>query len=134
MTGSNRIWLWIAAVFGMLMLIPAAGVMVKLAVTSHKASVSHAEPTQEAFRVIRLGMTTAELRQLLGQPEFSFAESGLMKGGAYFTFEPGTRRGLQKYVRQQWDSADRAYSITAVSDVDGRVVWKSENVTAKVSR
>jgi hypothetical protein len=84
--------------------------------------------TRHNFAKIRVGMSTAELSQLLGTPEYQANESGLVDGPEHYSTnhalsaEERRRSGIQEYRRQQWSSSE--LTIIAISDLQGRVVCR----------
>jgi len=89
------------------------------------------EPISEAtLAKIRIGMSKAELHYLLGPSTVVVAELGIVLGPDQYSgpFEPGTREGLQNYVREQWNSPD--FVIIVISDRDGRVACKYAGLSA----
>ena len=78
------------------------------------------------FAKIEVGMPQAELRGLLGPPEFDRVLFGLVEGrntfttNFYFSNEQLRQRGFRDYRFQQWTSSE--ISIVVVSDQEGQVV------------
>jgi hypothetical protein len=84
--------------------------------------------TQANFVRIQIGTSEAELRHLLGPPDFQLIESGLIDGPETYVTnrdqsdDERRRRGFRDYRREQWTSAE--VEIVVISDMEGRVVCK----------
>jgi hypothetical protein len=84
--------------------------------------------TRANFRKIQVGMSQAELRSLLGPPEYQTVESGLVDGPEVYVTnqnqsdEERRQRGFREYLRQQWTSAE--IEIVSISDSEGTVVCR----------
>jgi hypothetical protein len=84
--------------------------------------------TRSNFDRIQLGMSRADVHDLLGPPEFQVVESGLVDGPASYitnreqTDEERRRRGFRDYRREQWSSSE--IEIVVISDLEGRVVCR----------
>jgi hypothetical protein len=88
----------------------------------------HGTVTRANFQRIRVGMSQADLRDLLGQPEYDTVELGLVKGSETYSLnfteseEKRRERGFRNYRRQQWSSSE--ITIIAISDLEGSVVCR----------
>ena len=84
--------------------------------------------TAANFDKIQIGMSQAELRELLGTPEFDFVELGLVEESEgyvtnkNFNEEQLRQRGFRDYRHQQWTSTE--ITISVISDQEGEVVWR----------
>jgi hypothetical protein len=86
--------------------------------------------TAANFSKSQIGMSQAELRGLLGDPEFDSVLFGLVEGPKTFITkfdfsneqEQLRQRGFQDYRFQQWTSSE--ISIVVVSDQEGQVVCR----------
>jgi hypothetical protein len=73
-------------------------------------------------------MSQADLRELLGAPEFDCAELGLVEGpDDYIAYSSSNdeklrQQGFRDYRRQHWTSSQ--ISIVVVSDKQGQVVCR----------
>ena len=80
------------------------------------------------FDKIEIGMPQAELRELLGAPEFDSVVFGLVEGpktfstNFHFSNEQLRQRGFRDYGYQQWNSSD--ITIVVISDQQGEVVCR----------
>jgi hypothetical protein len=88
--------------------------------------------TEATFTEIRIGMSLADLTDLLGKPSLEMAELGKVDGPEDYILnfaEPEAERrarGFQDYERRQWTGRD--ITIIVITDPAGNVVcrYKSE--------
>ncbi len=84
--------------------------------------------TERNFDKIALGMTRAEVFQLLGHPQFEAREFGhVTRSDTYVTNDTLTpeereRNGYRKYIRGQWTSSQ--ITIAVIFDTDDKVVCR----------
>jgi hypothetical protein len=84
--------------------------------------------TQANFERIQVGMSQADLRGLLGRPEYDFVELGLVQGPEIYALDFGRtadqlrQRGFRAYRRQHWRSLDMTFTV--ISDPAGGVVCR----------
>ena len=84
--------------------------------------------TRQNFGKIRVGMSMAELHQVLGPPDYRVVQSGLVNGpesystNSFLSEEERRQRGFRDYQHLQWTSSD--LTIVAISDAEGLVVCR----------
>jgi hypothetical protein len=84
--------------------------------------------TKRNFERITVGMSQADLYDLLGKPVYDDRELGLVQGPESYTTnrlqseEELRRRGFKDCRRQQWDSSE--LSIIVILDSEQRVVCR----------
>jgi hypothetical protein len=77
---------------------------------------------------LQIGISQAELRHLLGEPDSQIVESGLVDGPEHYitnrdlSDDERRRRGFREYRREEWTSAE--VDVVVISDTEGRVVCK----------
>jgi len=79
------------------------------------------------FGKIQVGMSQADLHQLLGPPQYEKVEIGRVEGPETYVIsgmsnEAAFRRGFRYCQRQQWSSSE--INITVILDHDGQVVCR----------
>jgi hypothetical protein len=84
--------------------------------------------TRQKLGAIRIGMSQAELRHLLGPPDNRVVETGLVNGPGHYSTnsflseDEKRRMGFRTYQREQWSS--REVSIVVISDLQGKAVCR----------
>jgi hypothetical protein len=84
--------------------------------------------TRQNFGRIRLGMSQAEIHQLLGSPHYQVVEIGLVREpelyatNRWLSTEEKRRSGYRDYRREQWSSPE--LSISVIMDLQGEVVCR----------
>jgi hypothetical protein len=84
--------------------------------------------TRANFQLIQVGMSQADLCDLLGRPDYDTVELGLVQGPETYTVnfsqsdDERHRRGFRNYRHQQWTASE--ITIVVISDPEGHVVCR----------